>query len=465
MSHDRSSPSPPLRLWILLPVMILGVVITVVSVILTAPIQPLQPHFPPEVPEIQEKRRDPANGFYTLEKAAELMILPMNSAPWDTWSDHDSSWKTGWTEDPQREAALLAYFEEKAPAIDKMREGLSADYYFFPEVGNMDMPAPFLAPWRRIARTLTAQGKWLETEGRYSEAIENYLDSVRLGMTVGSDGPLICRLLGIAIEGIALGGLSSSLHHYDDPEILRQALTSLKEIAEREAPLSKIFEFEFRTADNSLTSDPDSVREIYDSMMGVDSLSPPGSASPFGVSGRTSKSLKEISRDMLMNVPGGRHLMARADLVRHNRNRGKFYDGFLNAVDLPFTQFQTARPPIPEDPFSQMIFPALPRVMEAVARQESQLQGSLLAVALRLYRIENGQYPDNQDVLVPTYLDELPVDPFINKPFHYEKVGDDFLLYSVGRNAVDDGGLDDHFQGDEIIHQPPDEWRAREAES
>jgi hypothetical protein len=43
---------------------------------------------------------------------------------------------------------------------------------------------------------------------------------------------------------------------------------------------------------------------------------------------------------------------------------------------------------------------------------------------------------------VPKYLAAVPVDPFTDKPFIYERRGDGYLLASVGENGVYDGGDD-----------------------
>ena len=58
--------------------------------------------------------------------------------------------------------------------------------------------------------------------------------------------------------------------------------------------------------------------------------------------------------------------------------------------------------------------------------------------ALRLYQKDQGKPPESLNVLVPKYLAEIPVDPFDGEPLRYDaKRG---VIYSVGRNRVDDGG-------------------------
>jgi hypothetical protein len=64
-----------------------------------------------------------------------------------------------------------------------------------------------------------------------------------------------------------------------------------------------------------------------------------------------------------------------------------------------------------------------------------------IGFALAAYRRARGEYPEEQDLLVPGYLSESLLDSFTDLPFHYRRTDTDgFLLYSVGDNMQDDGG-------------------------
>ena len=66
-----------------------------------------------------------------------------------------------------------------------------------------------------------------------------------------------------------------------------------------------------------------------------------------------------------------------------------------------------------------------------------------MASALRLYRIKHGAYPEKLDALVPEFIDKLPTDPFSGREYVYRKEGKGFILYSLGVNMTDDGGVED----------------------
>ncbi|MGB8854773.1 MAG: hypothetical protein WCC69_14560 [Pirellulales bacterium] len=109
------------------------------------------------------------------------------------------------------------------------------------------------------------------------------------------------------------------------------------------------------------------------------------------------------------------------------------------------------------DLFQAMLLPALSSWSDAVARGPAQFDLTRTAAALAAWRADreagSPEYPERLHDLVPRYLAAVPIDPFSEKPFLYERRSDGYLMYSVGSNGIDDGG--DHFSG-EIING---EWQ------
>jgi len=67
-----------------------------------------------------------------------------------------------------------------------------------------------------------------------------------------------------------------------------------------------------------------------------------------------------------------------------------------------------------------------------------------IVVALAAYRIDHGTYPNNLDSLVPRYLTTVPMDPFSDSQFSYQRNGKGYRLSSVGPNGHGrwpDGGV------------------------
>jgi hypothetical protein len=77
---------------------------------------------------------------------------------------------------------------------------------------------------------------------------------------------------------------------------------------------------------------------------------------------------------------------------------------------------------------------------EAEWRRGAQ-DGVLVGVALEMYRREHGSWPERLTELSPQYLPRVPVDRMNGKPLGYVVRDDWPIVYSVGADLDDDGGL------------------------
>ena len=57
---------------------------------------------------------------------------------------------------------------------------------------------------------------------------------------------------------------------------------------------------------------------------------------------------------------------------------------------------------------------------------------------MRRYKMDKGSLPEKLDDLVPAYLEAVPRDDFDGRPLRYSAAKK--VIYSVGKNLVDDGG-------------------------
>lgn len=82
-------------------------------------------------------------------------------------------------------------------------------------------------------------------------------------------------------------------------------------------------------------------------------------------------------------------------------------------------------------------------------RNDTQTALLLTQAALHAHHLEKGAYPDTLQELVPNFLTNAALDPFdVQKPLRYHRVGDSYLLYSIGPDGVDNKGAP-------INNQPP----------
>ncbi len=95
----------------------------------------------------------------------------------------------------------------------------------------------------------------------------------------------------------------------------------------------------------------------------------------------------------------------------------------------------------PYDLFSSFFLPSYTKAAERFARAQASVDLARVACALERYRLANGQYPETLDTLAPNFIPKLPPDVITGLPLRYQHTPDgQFVLYSVGWNATDDGG-------------------------
>jgi hypothetical protein len=88
--------------------------------------------------------------------------------------------------------------------------------------------------------------------------------------------------------------------------------------------------------------------------------------------------------------------------------------------------------------------PNFVRVSQVAAHSQTEVNQALIACALERYHLARGEYPAELDALVPQFLDKIPNDVLSGRPFHYRRADGEFILYSVGWNGRDDGGVRGH---------------------
>jgi hypothetical protein len=88
-----------------------------------------------------------------------------------------------------------------------------------------------------------------------------------------------------------------------------------------------------------------------------------------------------------------------------------------------------------------------PQTFKFNSMNEASEACARVAVAATRYRLDHGKLPSRLADLVPGYLNAIPTDVFSGKPLRLAIKKDKWIVYSVGPNGVDDGGV-----------QPNDKW-------
>jgi len=121
------------------------------------------------------------------------------------------------------------------------------------------------------------------------------------------------------------------------------------------------------------------------------------------------------------------------------------YTGYVDAcianAQFPYAA-RKADPPYPATCFDRNMnrsYAGIPFLYTMHIAQNALLTVSL---ALHAYQLDHGNYPATLTALVPGYLKTIPDDPFALKGLlRYRLKGQHYVLYSVGPDGKDDGGV------------------------
>ena len=92
---------------------------------------------------------------------------------------------------------------------------------------------------------------------------------------------------------------------------------------------------------------------------------------------------------------------------------------------------------------SGLLLPALGKAMHRDTEDRAKARIAQTVLAIERYRLAHtGQFPESLDGLVPAYLPAIPSDPFDGKPLRFKRRESGYIVYSVGPDTVDDGGLE-----------------------
>jgi len=96
----------------------------------------------------------------------------------------------------------------------------------------------------------------------------------------------------------------------------------------------------------------------------------------------------------------------------------------------------------PFNVLAKMVFPEGVSARQ-LARGQTRLDHAVIACALERHHLIHGNYPATLEELAPVFLQKIPHDVISGEPLKYRRIGNgSYLIYSVGWNETDDGGLE-----------------------
>jgi hypothetical protein len=105
---------------------------------------------------------------------------------------------------------------------------------------------------------------------------------------------------------------------------------------------------------------------------------------------------------------------------------------------------------------SRMLLPALQKGTDKAAEAEGRLRCAEGALALERYRLQNnGAVPDELTRLIPAIVPSVPADPIDGAPLRFRKLDAGYVIYSIGIDGTDDGGMERGGSGSSGVRKWP----------
>lgn len=360
-----------------------------------------------DTPEFQAAARDlPVVG------TSEREIPP----PGQTWEDLDAA------------RALLDRYSDSLRKLHDAADAGGAARFPIDFDEGFGLSLEHMQQLRAAARLLRLEAQVLAAEGDAAGAARSTRALLSLARSPQNEPLLVSQLVSYACQGVAHGLVSDLLPHIDFSD---QDLAMLQ----REIRRAEIAEGARRALKG-------------ERVLGIDAIRHPNKLGD--EEGSTMAFRPWMHEDLAFYI--------------ETMNR------YVEASEEPWPEAQALADDIEQDlqqeaggsaiqqmryTMSGKILPATTAMLAAAAQVDGAGRVVDTAIAVERYRRQAGQAPRSLEALVPKYLPVVPSDPFSGRPLRYLLNDGEIVIYSIGRDAVDDGGQGDIGGNPDIVIRLP----------
>jgi hypothetical protein len=296
-------------------------------------------------------------------------------------------------------------------ALARLRAGFNKQFGI-PYDPSLSSTYPYLSDFRPLARLLATEAEVHDSRGRHDEAAMAAIDAIQLASSINNSRNLMHAVVAASVAAIGQTSLEPLVEKLDLAGCDR-AVSRLRQVVLRHSAAADVFEGEKRWMLESLAN--------LSEEASVETVLPQYGPSPRDTSvGRrlVGRTIWRLARDRTL------------------KDLEAFYDGMAKAARTPAAQ--RACPPAPGG-FAGMLAPSGVLTLGRLNATELRTKLLLASLAIRQYRLRYGRLPRT---LQDTGLDPGAVtDPESGKPIVYRPQSSGYLLYGVGPNGKDDGGV------------------------
>ncbi len=307
----------------------------------------------------------------------------------------------------------------------------------------MSILMPNLSGFKKLARALIWRARLRAEQGRFKDAFVDMKSCYQLGQHIRGNKTLVEQLVGIAIQALSVGTIREIVGEYEiDSTILADFQRYFEQIiADENFTVSFKAEklFMYDEIQRCFTSDRFGKGHLYLPRFRKMNEMTGGYGNKEGVG--------DFIVVLLYSAP---YLFGHPNKEETLKSVNALYDYFeqlslktavqrhaeSDAIDNKLKELVNG------NVFLRTLTPAVKRIAEIGNRGSVNVRAALTMIAIFRYNRDTGRYPQDLNQLVTDgYLKQLPTDSYSDKPLVYKKTEDNFILYSIGPDFKDDGGV------------------------
>ncbi len=379
---------------------------------------------------------DDQNSAIIYQKAFDALVSPPPnvSADWPVLSTNDPGRTAPLA--PEVEAGISQYVADNQAALQLLHQGSLLPAGYYPTGWKNGFTNISLIPFvkiRQSAQLLALDAMVRAEQGNSAAAATAIVDLLALGRSLKSTPTLVAQMIRVAVLRIAAFSMERSLNRTRFTDAQLQTLALAFREADSTNELKKAFITQrcvgiwfFQTSDR---------KALHGWFSGRLS---PGRLSPSHLLPVELQGLEDNLREQWM--------IAR---LRRSKN-------FILYLDLMQQLIDAAGQSVPKrmavnDAIGQRIggtdldwvISNYKYTFRSDGEALAAMRAAQIALAIERYRLaRQNQLPNTLADLVPSQLNAVGIDPFDDQPLRYKKLTNGCVIYSIGGDGIDNGGLE-----------------------
>ena len=305
-----------------------------------------------------------------------------------------------------------AFLAMQARSFELIRMASAMEIYYFHVGLSFDAALPLLSPYITLAEMMSLDARAKATHGDFGGAFEDVSVIHRMAAHVGMTPLLISSLVAARVHQIASFAQEYILANSDS--------------------IPKGFKTDFSARYGNLLYDH------FKQSMVVEGLKLKSEFASLMIEG-DSRTLASFTMGVY------RVFVAPYDAIYLEQYWSKVKELYEQPIFIAISKLDTFGKGIGKPAFFTSFedpeVPAYGIYAKHIAETQARLLLADAGVSVARYRQEHGHYPKTFSELIPDYLSEVPTAPFNGEPMHMKHSSNGLILYSVGNNLKDDGGL------------------------